>query len=274
MKWYLFPKFFRQMNADELMAYCAREGIDGPTAMVRDGYWTPPDRLKDTIGSYVACAKKHGLEVKYADTPIDFKDPKASEEAYDILSSNGIEMIRLAYIERDDDRNPRALEDIGRRYAETAARYAEKYGVRSVIQLHGGFYPHNASAAWPLVKDLDPRFIGIKLDPGNNFAQEGYEHFGYQIRLLGEYIAAIGAKDGAPLRIGDPDVAKGWVRPFVPAYAGMADYKSIFPILKETGFTGPAVLMPFYHEDNPELLMKEFTKEIAYLKSAAKEIQA
>ncbi len=120
-----------------------------------------------------------------------------------------------------------------------------------------------------MVRDLDPRYIGVKIDPGNNFAQEGYEHFTYQIRLLKEYIAALGAKDAAPLRIGHPDIDKGWIRPFLPAYAGMADYKSIFSLLKETGFAGPAVLMPFYHEDNPELLMKDFEKELAYLKGCA-----
>lgn len=269
MKWYLFPKFFRQMSQEQLMDYCVKEGIDGPTVMVREGYWTEPSRLKETLPGYVRCARERGLEVKYADTPIDFKDEKKTDEMYDALASNGISMLRLAYMERDGDRNPRAFADAGRRYAETASGYAEKYGVRSVIQLHGGFYPHNASCAWGMVKDLNPQYIGVKIDPGNNFAQEGYEKFGYQIRLLGEYIAAIGAKDGAPLKIGDPNIAKGWTRPFLPAFAGMADYPAIFPILKEIGFTGPAILMPFYHEDNPELLMKDFTKEIAYLKKAA-----
>ena len=76
MKWYLFPKFFRQMNEEELMEYCARDGINGPTAMVREGYWIPPDKLKETLPGYVACAEKHGLEVRYADTPIDFRDEK------------------------------------------------------------------------------------------------------------------------------------------------------------------------------------------------------
>ena len=52
----------------------------------------------------------------------------------------------------------------------------------------------------------------------------------------------------------------------------MADYKSIFPLLKGVGFSGPAILMPFYHENEPELLMRDLTKEIAYLKGAAGEL--
>lgn len=254
------------------MEYCVKEGIDGPTAMIREGYWTEPERVEQTLAEYVACARKHSLEVKYADTPIDFADEKKTEAMYAALAENGIELVRLAYVDRDGDRNPRSLEDAGKRFAQKATQYAEKYQVRSVMQLHGGFYPHNASTAWNIVRDLDSRYIGIKLDPGNNFGWEGYEHFGYQIRLLGEYIAALGAKDAGLLRIGDPATEKGWVRQFLPAYAGCVDYENIFPILKEIGFTGPAILMPFYHEDNPAKLMSEFSKEISYLKNAAKEM--
>jgi hypothetical protein len=45
--------------------------------------------------------------------------------------------------------------------------------------------------------------VGIKLDPGNNYAQEGYEDFTYQIHLLKEYIQAFGAKDACSLRISE-----------------------------------------------------------------------
>lgn len=269
MKWYLFAKFFKDLSQDELMQYCLQEGIDGPTAMVRDGYWTSPDRLKETLPGFVTCARAHGLEVRYADTPIDFVDEKKAEEAYDLLAQNGIELIRLAYILRNGDADPRSFETIGLRFAEKACRFGEKYGVRSVIQLHGGFFPHNATAAWHMVRNLDPRYVGIKIDPGNNFAQEGYEHFPYQIRLLKEFIAALGAKDACALRIGHGDECKGWVKPFAPAFAGQTDYPTVFSVLHEIGFNGPAVLMPFYNEDNLTRLKQDFTKEIAYLKGCA-----
>ena len=269
MKWYLFAKFFREMSADALMDYCLSEGIDGPTVLVRDGYWTEPCNLRETLPGFAACARRHGLALKYADTPIDFENERAAEEAYGLLADSGVELIRLAYLQRGGDKNPRAFEDMGRRFAEKACRYGEKFGVRSVIQLHGGFYPHNATAAWGMVRGLDARYIGVKIDPGNSFAQEGTEYFPYQIRLLGEYVAALGAKDACALRIGGDGSDKGWRKPFVPAFAGQSDYGQVFPVLREIGFDGPAVLMPFYHEDNLALLKQDFTKEIAYLKEQA-----
>ncbi|NLE12220.1 MAG: sugar phosphate isomerase/epimerase [Clostridiales bacterium] len=275
MKFYLFAKFFTQMSVPELMEYCASAGIDGPTALVREGYPLPPDMLAEGLPGYIAEAEANGLEVKYADTPIDFNDPALSDRMFGILAQNGIELIRLQYISKNSPDGPRALAGLGRRFAETAAEYGRRHSVRSVIQLHGGFYPHNATAAWPMVKDLDPRYVGIKIDPGNNLAQEGYEHWDYQVGLLGEYIAALGAKDAAHLRNGDPDSpSKGWSRPFVPAYEGMADYRRIYSLLHAAGFASgesaiPSILMPFYHEKEPELLMRCLEKEIKYLKTCA-----
>ena len=268
MKWYLFAKFFQSLTPDALMEYCAREGLDGPTALVREGYWTPPEALKETLPGFIQCARKHGLEVKYADTPIDFADAKATEESYAVLADAGIEKLRLAHIVRGD-RDPRTLSDLGRRYAETACEMGRKYGVQSILQIHGRCYPLNATSAWPLVKDLDPRYVGIKLDPGNNYCQEGYEQFPYQIGLLKEYIAALGAKDACALRTGEEGDQKGWKTYMVPAYAGQTDYVEVFRLLYAVGFDGPAILMPFYEEFNLPALQRALTREIAYFKKCA-----
>ena len=62
-KWYLFAKFFQQLSVKELMEMCARMGFDGPTALIRDGYWTELSNMKETLPGYVAEAEKHGLEL-------------------------------------------------------------------------------------------------------------------------------------------------------------------------------------------------------------------
>ena len=128
----------------------------------------------------------------------------------------------------------------------------------------------NATAAWPLVEGLEPAHIGIKLDPGNSLAQEGYEYFPYQIDLLGEYVAALGAKDGCSLR-NQPfdDEAKGWKRVFAPATEGQTNYPLIFRELCRAGFDGPVILMPFYHENDEAARTSVLKKELLYLKTNA-----
>mgnify|MGYP005857321707 CR=1 FL=1 len=102
---------------------------------------------------------------------------------------------------------PRDLYEFTRSLTEKIADAAENSNIKAIIQLHGGCYPHNATAAYPLVKELNPDYIGIKIDPGNNYNQEGYEDFEYQVNLLNEYIGALGAKDACSCGQPNPNKA-------------------------------------------------------------------
>ena len=268
MKYYLFAKFFQNLSADSLMDTCAGLGIDGPTALIRDGYWVTEDALAETLPAFVRVAQTRGLEVRYADTDFRMPEIEKYEEKIRILKDNGITQFRVGYIAKNAAGHVRDLAEYTRAAAEKTAALAEKIGIQAVIQIHGAVYPHNATAAYMAVKGLNPRYIGIKIDPGNNLCQEGYELFDYQIQLLSEYVAAIGAKDGGmvhhPQRAEEP--AKGWCRMFAPAYEGAANYPLIYSELKKIGFNGPAVLMPFYYENEFEKLLDCLKKEIQYFK--------
>ena len=265
-KWYLFAKFFRHLSSSELMELCARLGFDGPTALVRKGYWVERENMAETLPPFVSDAVRHGLEVRYADTDVNPLNAEDAAEQYRILSGEGIERVRLSYVQRDGDRDPRSLPEKARRWAEAACELGARFSIRSVIQLHGGLYPQNATGAWPMVKDLDPRYVGVKIDPGNNRHQEGYEYFSYQVNLLREYITAVGAKDACALRLGPGGDDKGWQTQFVPAYAGQTNFVELYRLLKAVGFNGPNVLMPFYFETDPAALTLALEEELRYLK--------
>lgn len=267
MKHYLFAKFFGHLSADELMDTCASLGLDGPTLMIREGYWVTRENLHDTLPAFTAAARRRGQEVAYADTPFAMDELSACGEELRMLRDAGIRQFRVNYIAKNAPGTMRELADYTRQRAEMAAKAAEQAGLQAIIQIHGHLYPHNATTAYMAVRDLDPRFIGVKLDPGNNLCQEGFEDFDYQIRLLGEYVAALGAKDGRMVRSGDMfSDTRGWVREFAPIQEGAANYPLILRELKAAGFTGPAVLMPFYHEHDFPRLLDTLREEIAYLK--------
>ncbi len=271
MKNYLFAKFFQSLSMEQLMETCASLSIDGPTLLIRDGYWVTSDNLHTTLPGFVRLAKEYGLQVEYADTPFGMNEMDKLDSELELLAENGVKMFRVSYVPKTAA-PARELADLLKRYAAGAAAAAERHGLRAVVQLHGVFYPHNATAAWPMVKDLDPRYIGIKMDPGNNLAQEGYELFDYQVALLGEYLAAIGEKDAGLFRTGSKAAdGKGWERRFVPAQEGIADYDFIFREIRKNGQTPVGILMPFYHENEPEKMLAAFREEIAYFKRCQKE---
>ena len=268
MKHYLFAKNYKEFSAEALMEKCALYGIDGPNALIRDGYWITESNLKEAAPAFVKTAEKYGLEVKYADTDIAVTDVEAKADLLKAMSDCGIEKFRLAYVfKKSFPGHVRELEDFMKRNLAKAAEVAEKANIQAVVQIHGYTYPHNATAAYNCVKGLDPKYIGVKLDPGNNFSVEGYEFLTYQVPLLGEYICALGEKDATLVRGEDKgDGNKGWYRPFVPAQDGATNHETLFEELSKIGFKGPGIFMPMYHPDNFELMEKEFIDEIAYFK--------
>ena len=262
MKCYVFAKFFQHLSVDELMAHCAEAKVDGPTAVIREGYWLEPESYAKALPGFVAAANKAGLEVRFADTSFLMDDLAHDNTPLRILADSGITDVRLGYVKKGDAGHVRNLFEHSRRLAEGASLAAEKAGIRAVIQVHGGCYPHNASTAWPLVNDLDPKFIGVMIDPGNNFMQEGFEQFDYQIQLLGEYVAAVGAKDS----IVERSATKVWERKWSPVFEGLANWEQIYAELNKIGFSGSMVLMPFYDTDDFPLMFDKFKREVEYLK--------
>ena len=59
MKYYVFPKNFLGFSLDEMMESVARCGFDGPTALIRNGYWISKDNATKDLSEFV----KKALEV-------------------------------------------------------------------------------------------------------------------------------------------------------------------------------------------------------------------
>lgn len=266
MKNYLFPKFFQTMTVEALADFCRDVGVDGPTLMIRDGYWVEPGTVFETLPAFVKTVTDRGAEVVYADTPYDMDGLDKLDNELALMRDQGISMFRVNYIAKDQY-PARMLHDKLRADMAKAENAARKHGLKAVVQIHGSCYPHNATSAYFACQACDPQWLGVKLDPGNNLCQEGYEYFPYQIELLKEYIAAIGEKDARLIRNGDPNGSdKGWRREFVPADRGIADYELIFGEMKKNGIAVPGILMPFYHENDIPSLIAAFKEEVAYFK--------
>jgi len=267
----LFPKFFQSLTADELMETCQSLNLDAPTAMVRDGYWVNDADLEGSLAAFIKTAERHGMRISYAQTGLHMPDLKPNDRTLKTLAAAGIEQARMGMIPKEIVPDYRELPDFFTRAAEKAEAAGRACGIRCVIQIHGNLYPHTATAVWQMVKDLDPQYIGVKIDPGNNLTFEGYERFDYQIRLLRDYITAVGVKDTEIGR--NPGVTtggKGWWRRFAPITEGLADYGLIVSELLKVGFDGPMVFMPFYEEKDTARLMKLLGEEVAYLRGIEK----
>lgn len=250
------------------MAYTAELGFDGPTALVREGYALTLDNLREALPAYLAAARREGLSVTYADTPFDMAHIEDFEDGIRCLKEYGITQFRLNHVPKKLAPARELAPRLREMAQHTEALVRKIGGIQAIIQIHGYCYPHNATAAYMAVEGLDPTCIGVKLDPGNNICQEGYELFSYQIDLLGEYIAAVSGKDVSVTRTGDRQAAdKGWRRAFVPSDEGVIDYIPILRQLFEQGFTGPMIVMPFYDENDLPRHLSGIRRDLTYLKA-------
>lgn len=275
MKYYVFPKNFQQFPLEKTIALVAECGFDGVTALIRDGYWISKGNAFGDLPLFIKQANANGMEVKYGSADISLDSLENEGKELDLLkcfADNGVTQVRLQHVGKRSSDDVRGYDDRFRRQAFWAARAGEKAGLQCVIQLHGMCYPHNATAAYRGIEGLNPRYIGIKFDPGNNRCQEGYELFGYQIKLLGKYLCAMGAKDVGWVRDGDfTTPSKGWRLEWLPAYEGLIDYQEIYRELKQAGFVGPVIQMPFYSAENDDKWLATVARELAYLKRCEQE---
>lgn len=267
MEFYLFAKFFKHLKTEELMRKCSEVGVDGVNAIIRDGYWVNENNLKYSLNNFVQSAKNFNLKVKYADTDFRMENIKAYKEKIKILKDCGIECFRVGHVLKKSC-EPRKLLSYVQKIASETAELSAEIGIKAIIQIHGFCYPHNATAAYEIVKKLDSDYIGIKLDLGNNLQQEGFETIDYQVNLLNEFIGAVSVKSAGIYKKSGADC---WERRFVPAYDGAADYKALFSELKNINYNGFAVLMPFYFENDYNLHLITATKEFVYLKQLSEQ---
>ena len=144
-------------------------------------------------------------------------------------------------------------------------KLAEKYDVRICFETHMGNIIPSASAAYRLVSNFNPKYIGVIFDPGN-MVFEGFENYRLGIELLGEYLSHIHLKNAVwELKETTGDGVNVWKQTWVPLNKGYADIKKLVKVLKDTGYEGFMSLEDFTNETDTYTKLKnciDFLKSI------------
>ena len=269
----LFPKFYKHLDVHQLADLVREVGLDTTNAVIRDGYWVSSSGLAKELPEFVQAMRGEGLEVKFATAGFSAADLLADPTPLAIMAESGIADFRIGYFQESKE-GPRASLLAARSQLEQLAPLCELHRIRAVYQVHHGTLITNASAAWHLVNGLSSKWIGIELDPGNQ-GFEGFEYWGRSVRLLADYLAAVGVKDTAPSRdllcTHDPD--KGWRRAWAPLDEGVTNWHDLVRSLAAVNFQGTFVFMPFYHADDSALMTEKLKREVAYLRGVIASIE-
>jgi sugar phosphate isomerase/epimerase len=120
-----------------------------------------------------------------------------------------------------------------------------------------------------LVKDFDPKCIGVIYDPGNMIV-EGRESWKMGLELLGDYLAHVHVKN-LLWQYGEEDYRgnkceRGWHWAWADMDKGMVDWQEVIRTLKATGYKGYLSL-----EDFSPSPIEERLKTINYLRGLEKD---
>ncbi len=223
-------------------------GYPGIIWTVRRGAHVEPENVARDLPEIVAATRAAGLAVPMIITRIRDVNAPLIESMLETFSSLGITRYRAGTPRYDYSKSFPYQYDAFRKDLEALEQLNAKYGVTACFHTHSstGSLGGVGWDLWMVMKDLDPRYIGINFDIGHIVARTGvgWRDIAHAAR---NHIQSISLKDvRAWVRQENPRPGTWpWGREFVPPGEGMVAFDDFFEFLYTTGFSGP---MEVYHE--------------------------
>jgi sugar phosphate isomerase/epimerase len=234
-----FVKFVQSLSYDELAEKIAELGFDGIEATIRNGGQIEPNNAVDELPKLVEALKKHDVEITIMASSINSVDQPNTERILRAAALLGVKRYRLAYYRYDPKRSvTKQLQEL-KPVVKDLAALNHDLGITGVYQNHAG-----ARFVGSTIWDLRELFQGIShddmaiaFDIRHATAEAGLS-WPLLFNVASEQLGAIYVKDFAwhDRRVENVPLGKGRVD------------KSIFNLVKASGFTGPMSLHIEYLE--------------------------
>ncbi|MBN1555400.1 MAG: sugar phosphate isomerase/epimerase [Phycisphaerae bacterium] len=141
----------------------------------------------------------------------------------------------------------------------------EEFGIRYVMETHGGgMIASPAMGRW-MLDGMNPRYVGILFDPANGVA-EGFLRPRHAVEILGPYLAYVHGKNLILRQTGQSDDEPQravWGHEKCLLDAGVVDFVELFFALKTVGYNGWVSFEEFFKDAPAEELKKalQFCRE-------------
>ncbi len=131
------------------------------------------------------------------------------------------------------------LEQVAKANAQYAkvAEMAAEYGVRALIETHMGLLTPTVTKTLAVLKGLDPKYVGIMWDPGNQVL-EGAEVAEMALSEAGAYLGEVHAKN---MQFEPITTQRGqiiWRSKWCGLEAGIVNWPAVMDVLKAIGYDG------------------------------------
>ena len=236
----MFTKSVKDHTVPQLIELAHELGLEGYDLCVRPEYPINPDNAATELAGAVRALGEYGLSVPMVTGNFDLllPDDETAEPILGAMDAANVRLLKLGYFKFDPLSQEYWTEvDRIRTAFDGWSQLAQKHGVKVCYHTHSrGCMGLNAGMMAHLVRDFDPRHIGVYLDPCH-LVVEG-EEFPTATAIVGEYLSILGLKDALLVRGERNGHGSKQVR-WVEAGRGMVDWTGVFAELDRLGFDGP-----------------------------------
>ncbi|HLK63450.1 MAG TPA: sugar phosphate isomerase/epimerase family protein [Bryobacteraceae bacterium] len=246
----IFSKHLQFVEGEELAKAASQIGFDEIDITVRKGGHIAPERVRQDLPPLVAIIRKHSLGVPMITTDIVDTETPYTDEILATMESLGIRYYRWGGYKWDEHQPYAAqIEQMRPRMAKLAALNARR-NVCAMYHTHSGAGLVGASIwdLYVLLKDLDPRSIGVNYDIGHAVIEGGLGGWINSFHITGPHLHGIAVKDFVWAK----DAKGNWREKWVPIGEGMVPFPKFFAMVAESGFGGPLQVHFEYPLKTPE----------------------
>ncbi len=275
---HVFTKVLQFISYDEIAEVLAGLGFAGADLTVRKGGQVLPQNVERDLPKAVKALRSAGIDSYLITTDIIDASDKLTRPVLKTMADLGIKYYRTGYLDYDLSKSITENLDEHRRKFEKLEQINREFGV------HGGYQNHSGRGVggpvwdlYTLVKDRDPKFIGVQYDI-RHATVEGAVSWPLGFRLLAPWIKTNDIKDF----IWEKNEKGEWKLKNVPLGEGMVDFKTYFDLYKSLNIEGPVSI--HYEYDlggaehgslNPSVSLKEIKvwlkKDLEYLETQFRE---
>lgn len=192
---HLFSKHLQWLHYGPMAETAAGIGFDGVDLTVRPKGHVLPENVQRDLPRAVEAIRTAGLKADRITTAVTDPDDPLSSRILETASDLGIGIYRMGWLKYDREQPiPKQL-DAFRGRLEKLARLNERLGIHGAYQNHVGTGVGSPVwDAWLLVRDVDPRWLGIRYDVRHAMA-EGIESWELGLQLVAPHVRSLDVKD-------------------------------------------------------------------------------
>ncbi len=239
MQLILFSKMFADRGPAALVSLAQSLGVDGYDLCVRPGHPVETADVGAALPRVVGQLRAEDVAVPMVTCEGDLVSPEhpSAEPIVAAMDKADVRLMKLGYFQFDPAKDRfAAVLDNARRALGGWEKLGRKYDVKICHHTHCDMLGSTAAGALLLVNGLEPKYIGVKVDP-RHLAVEG-EPFAAAAAMVRDYLSIVSLKD-AGMAKGKRDGHGCKVHSTVEAGQGWVDWTVVRQTLVDVGFDGP-----------------------------------